>query len=72
MTPSELALMAKDVGIALELARPRRTLPAAVDPGSASCGRRPRAKQSRDASISEMVRRLEHTTGTQIAKKPAS
>jgi 3-hydroxyisobutyrate dehydrogenase-like beta-hydroxyacid dehydrogenase len=64
--PFKLALMTKDVGIALELAR-REGLSLPL----ATVGRDlwQAAERSADegASISEMVRWLEHTTGTTIA-----
>lgn len=68
--PFKLGLMAKDVGIALELARrDGLTLPLAALAGNLWQAAENYADQG--AGISHMVRWLEHTTGTQIASSGA-
>ena len=64
--PFKLELMVKDVGIALELAR-REGLPLPLSALGRELWEDAGRHAGAGASISEMVRRLEHTTGTEIA-----
>ena len=66
--PFKLALMAKDVGIALELAH-RQGLPLPLATVGGDLWQAAERYADEGASISEMVRWLEHTTGTTIASR---
>ncbi|MBU2602865.1 MAG: NAD(P)-dependent oxidoreductase [Actinobacteria bacterium] len=63
--PFKLALMVKDVGIALELAK-REKLPLPLSEGGHTLWEAAGRSAEEGASISEMVRWLERETGTQI------
>jgi 3-hydroxyisobutyrate dehydrogenase len=67
--PFKLELMVKDVGIALELAR-REELPLPLATVGGDLWRAAGRHADEGAGISEMVRWLEHVTGTQITTRP--
>jgi 3-hydroxyisobutyrate dehydrogenase len=67
--PFKLELMVKDVGIALELAR-REELPLPLATVGGELWQAAGRHADEGAGISEMVRWLEHVTGTQITTRP--
>lgn len=68
--PFRLALMAKDVGIALELAD-REGLPLPLSALGRDLWKTAAREAGPGASISEMVRWVEHMTGTEITREAA-
>jgi 3-hydroxyisobutyrate dehydrogenase-like beta-hydroxyacid dehydrogenase len=69
--PFKLELMVKDVGIALELAH-REGLPLPLATLGRDLWQAAEHHADEGASISDMVRWLEHTTGVQISREAAS
>jgi 3-hydroxyisobutyrate dehydrogenase len=64
--PFKLALMVKDIGIAMELARSTGT-PAPLSALTQQLWRAAAAEAAPDASVSELVRWVERTSGTEIS-----
>jgi 3-hydroxyisobutyrate dehydrogenase-like beta-hydroxyacid dehydrogenase len=63
--PFKLGLMVKDIGIAMELAK-RKNLPAALSARGQELWQEAERFSEKGCSISDVVRWVEHMTGTRI------